>query len=195
MKQKTIKSIQNLCTSLPEERCFACYDKKTNVIIAGNHYAAAIFTDITAEDRNTLENLPEFGKKSVTLNNFIDNFENHYREYYDDNKCFAFTIKDAQQEVKRLKSGRRGKSYGINKPKEMYVDFLVEDYGVVYNIELLADVAACLEGRYEYELTLAAAFPRNRKDPIIIYGKYGYGIVMPCMASDNIRKSEWRNNV
>ena len=195
MKQKTIKSIQNLCTSLPEERCFACYDKKTNIIIAGNHYAAAIFTDITAEERNTLENLPGFGKKSVTLNKFIDNFENHYHEYYDDNKCFAFTIKDAQQEVKRLKSGRRGKSYGINKTKEMYVDFLVEDYGVTYNIELFADVAACLEGRDEYDLTLAAAFPKDRRHPIIINGKYGYGIVIPCMTSEDIRKSEWRKNV
>lgn len=195
MKQKTIKAIQNLCTSLPKEKCFACYDTKTNVIIAGNHYAAAIFTDISEQDQKQLENLPEFGKNNVTLNHFINNFTNHYYEYYDNNKCFAFTIKDAQQEVRSLKAGRRRKSYALNNSRKMYADFITEDYGVAYNIELFADVAACLEGRDEYDLTLAAAFPKDRRHPIIINGKYGYGLIMPCMTSGDIRKSEWRKNV
>lgn len=184
MKKATMKAVQSLYTSR-KERCFACYDKQENVIIVGNGYAAIVFDNISESDREVLENLSGFGEADVSVARFLDNFKNHYNEYYDDNKCCKFNIRDLQQEVKKTKAGKRGKSYSGN--SKNVDEFLFTDFGITYNIELLADAAACLEEYDEYK-SCNAAFPKDRRCPIILGGKYGYAIVMPALQRSGTMK-------
>ena len=193
MKKKTIKAVQDLYTV--SGKGFICYDTQENIIIAGNSYSAVMFTNISEEERNILESMPNFNDNPVSIIGFLQNFNNH-PECYEGKKCFPFTIRDAQQEVKRMKSGRRGKSYNFDRTNVIYNDFLVEDFGVVYNLELLADVAACLEESGKYK-SCNASFPNKKKSAIIVSGKYGYGIVLPCLPKVNskIKKSDWRKSI
>lgn len=152
----------------------AAWDKKSNIITVVNHmYAFAILENLSKEEQfEVWDSCNHLKEEFYDFSNILSVFDNDYHETYSDDRVIKYNISELQKEVSTIKKElrTRGKLY-INHLGAALT--LKKEFSICFNIELLLDIAKCLDKK---EVTVY--FPKKLA-PIVIYGTFGRGMILP----------------